>query len=152
MGAAGSAEGHSAKTAGAPGVSQTSAVGKPVSFSLAASQSALRRTSGAWSGWADTDGMRSHSARSSRKTARCCSMYVRTALTALSTGWLMVTSLSARSDILVVRFLTPGLLQKEPLQCRAVGQPVGAYDLSAAHIEEGRRDRFQGDALLLGPG
>ncbi|CAM5500773.1 hypothetical protein STENM327S_05371 [Streptomyces tendae] len=40
-------EGHSAKTAGAPGVGQTSAVGKPVSFSLAASQSALRRTSDA---------------------------------------------------------------------------------------------------------
>ena len=45
-GAPGSAAGHSAKTAGAPGVSHTSTVGKPSRRKASASHSALRRTSG----------------------------------------------------------------------------------------------------------
>ncbi len=52
--------------------------------------------------------MRNDSARSSRKAARWLSMYVRTTLSGVS---LMVTSLSARTDILVRRFRTGGLGQ-----------------------------------------
>ncbi len=84
VGASGSSLGQCAWTAGAPAVSHTSATGKPVSLSFAASHSALRRTSSACSGWAETEGMRSHSARSSRNAARWVSMYVRTTLS----GWL----------------------------------------------------------------
>ena len=126
---------------GAPGVPQTSAAGKPVSLSLAASQSALRRTSAAWSGWADTDGMRSHSARSSRKAARCCSMYVRTALSGV---WLMVMSLSARADILgsggTCAARGPGSSRSSRSSAARSGQTSGPHGLAGAHVEEGGRD------------
>ena len=69
--------------------------------SLAASHSALRRTSSACAGSADTDGMRSHSARSSRKAARWSSMLrpdgvVRSGMLLLMTGSLSVIRGSIR--------------------------------------------------------
>src|SRR5690242_14475817 len=97
--------------------------------------------------------MRSHSARSSRKAELCCSMYVRTALSGV---WLMVTSLSARTDILGGRFLTLCLrgrpLQKQPLQCGPVRQALRSYHFTGSDVQEGRVDGRQGDAPLLGPG
>src|SRR5687767_12785177 len=96
--------------------------------------------------------MRSHSVRSSRKATRCCAMYVRTALTAVSTGWLMSSSLSARAGVLGVRYLTGRLPEQQPLQLRAAGQGVGADDLTGAYVQERGRDGLQGDALLFGPG
>ncbi len=80
VGADESPDGHSANTAGRPSVSQTSATGKPVSPSFAASHSAERRTSPARPGSAETDGMASQSQRSARKALSCRSMKVRTTL------------------------------------------------------------------------
>src|SRR5690606_16700621 len=118
----------------------------------AASQSALRRTWGAWSGRAETDGMRSHSVRSSRKATRCCAMYVRTALTALSTGWLMPSSLAARAGVLGVWYLTGRFRQQQPFHLRAAGQAVRADHFPGAHVQERGPDGFRGDALLFRPG
>ncbi len=80
VGAFGSPDGHSAKTAGSPAVSHTSTVGNPVSLSLAASHSADRRTSGCRSGWPEMDGIRSHSLRSAKNWEECSAMYARTTL------------------------------------------------------------------------
>src|SRR5206468_2501734 len=122
------------------------------------SQSALRATSAACSGWAETEGMRSHSARSSRKAPRWASMYVRTVLTTSSTGLLMFTSLAAHGGVFVRRFSGGpvregrGVLGEQPLQCRTVQEPAGADDLAAADVHERGCDGFQGHALPLGPG
>ena len=61
--------GHSAKTAGAPGVGQISTVGKPVRRSASASHSALAATSAACAGSAEIDGMRSHASRSACRSS-----------------------------------------------------------------------------------
>src|SRR4051812_36519287 len=70
MGASGSAETHSAKPAGAPGVGQISTVGKPPRRSASASHSALAATSAACTGSAEIDGMRSQASRSACRSSR----------------------------------------------------------------------------------
>jgi hypothetical protein len=84
VGAAGSAAGHSANTAGWPSaaapVSQISVTGKPVVRNWAASHSADFRTSSRRAGSAEIDGMASHSFRSAKKALAFSSTYVRASM------------------------------------------------------------------------
>src|SRR5512142_3005987 len=81
-GAAGSAAGQCANTAGRPPVPHTSATGNPVSRRYPASHSADRRTSPCRDGSAETDGMASHSRSAAKNPGAWRSMYSRTSMLA----------------------------------------------------------------------
>ena len=133
-----------------PAVSQISVTGKPVSRELGGEPlGAAAHVAGVVRAGPDTEGMRSHSARSSRKAARCCSMYVTArrrcpgcahGLEPIGPRW--------RPAAGAARRLRPG----GAFQPGPVRQVVGADDLAAADVEEGGGDGVQRHAVLLGPG
>ena len=132
--APGSPEGHSAKTAGAPGVSQISVAGKPVSLSLAASQSALRRTSRRGRARPIRRGCAAtrRGRRGRRRGAARCTCGRR-----CPGSVLMVTSLSAFRGVSSGGRPPRPDPQQDAFQPGPVRQVPGADDLPAADVQEG---------------